>query len=145
VVEGVSAEDFAAARDSIGMWRYKREGDWDSRVDASLAALARLEARLAELEQANAAWGTAAGEFSVRAEAAEARCEDLEAELTEWRTSIATEALQAKCEALTAAMREIASGKTAKTHEAVAAAALATSEQARTPAEDLSPNGERGD
>jgi uncharacterized Zn finger protein (UPF0148 family) len=41
------------------------------------------EARIAELERANAAWGTAAGEFSVRAEAAEQRVAELEAALRE--------------------------------------------------------------
>ena len=70
--------DVAAVRERLAAGRRDSElldgrdfnvADW-MHADA---ALDRLTERMQQLEDANAAWGTAAGEFSVRAEAAEAQ------------------------------------------------------------------------
>lgn len=46
------AGDFDIVRRTIGMWRYKREGDWDARVDAAHEALERIEEQFETLRGA---------------------------------------------------------------------------------------------
>jgi hypothetical protein len=89
--------DVAEIREALNVWTQER----------ALAALDRLAARIEELREGERNWQKLYYESRDRAEAAKARIAELESELHQWRTSIATEDLTWRAEAAEARVAEL--------------------------------------